>query len=100
MEEMMNTNQAKTNANLKKVRKEIVYGHAVIRSIVHASIADMKDRKEIVSCQVTTAACLDNKELDPEEMESEHREVPMLVAIMKLVKGRKKQCRGQKLAVG
>jgi hypothetical protein len=30
-----------------------------------------KDRKETMPCQVMTSACLDNKELNPEDMESE-----------------------------
>jgi hypothetical protein len=44
-----------------------------------AWIANMRhDWKETVSCQVTTEAWLDSKELNPEDMESKvkHREVP------------------------
>jgi hypothetical protein len=59
MEEMM-------NANLKEMRGEIKSGQAEMRCIVNAWIADMKKkgRKETMSCQVTTAACLDSKELN------------------------------------
>jgi hypothetical protein len=65
MEEVM-------NANLKEMSKEIKSEQAEMRSIVNAWIADMKDdRKETMSCQVTTEACLESKELNPEDMESE-----------------------------
>jgi hypothetical protein len=50
-----------------------------MRFIVNTLIADMKDdRRKTVSCQVTTEACWDSEELNPEDMESEvkHREVP------------------------
>jgi hypothetical protein len=40
------------------------------------------------------------KELNPEEMELEHHEVPKKDAIVKPIKGRKKRHRGEKLAVG
>jgi hypothetical protein len=60
------------------------------------------DRKETMSCQVTTEACLDSKELNTEDVESEveHREVPKEDAIVKSVKGRKKRHSGRKLAAG
>jgi hypothetical protein len=67
-EGMINTNQAKTNANLKEMREEIKSGQAGIRSIVNAWIANTKkDQKEIMPCQVTVEACLDSKELNPKE---------------------------------
>jgi hypothetical protein len=78
-----------TNAKLKEMGEEIKSGQAEMRSIVNAWIADMmKDRKETMSCQVTTAACLDSKEQNPEDMESEveHREVPTEDAVVKPAK--------------
>jgi hypothetical protein len=60
----MDANQERMNANL---REEIQSGQVEMRSIVNACIADMKDdRRETVSCQVTTEAYLDSKELNPE----------------------------------
>jgi hypothetical protein len=67
MEEMM-------NITLKEMRQEIKSGQTEMRSC----IADMKyDRNETTSCQIKTEACLDSKELNPEDMKSEveHREV-------------------------
>jgi hypothetical protein len=60
------------------------------------------DRKEIMSCQVTMAACLDSKELSPEDMESEveHREVPTEEATAKSSGTMKKRHRGRHLAAG
>jgi hypothetical protein len=43
MEEMMNANHAKTNANLKEMRDEMKSGQAEIRSTVNAWITDMRD---------------------------------------------------------
>jgi hypothetical protein len=74
------------NANLKAMREEIKFGRVEMRSIGNAWIEDMKkDQKETMSCQVATAACLDSKELNPEDMESEVelREVPTKEATMK-----------------
>jgi hypothetical protein len=60
MEEMMKAIQAKKSEDLKEMREEIKSGQAGIRSIVNIWIADVKkDRKETLSCQVTTEACLD-----------------------------------------
>jgi hypothetical protein len=73
----MVANQEKMNASLGE---EIQSGQAEIRSLVNAWIADMwDDRKETVSCQITTEACLENKELNAEDMEFEleHWEVPI-----------------------
>jgi hypothetical protein len=73
-----------------------------MRSIVNACLADMKDdRKETVSCQVT-AACLDSKELNPEDMESEveHRDIPTEEAAVKSSGTVKKRYRGRHKAVG
>jgi hypothetical protein len=83
MEEMM-------NVNLKEKREEIKSGQAEMRSIVNVWIVDMKDdRRETVSWQVMMEACLDSKELNPEDTESEveHREVPKEGAIAKPVRG-------------
>jgi hypothetical protein len=56
------------------------------------------DRKETMSCQVTTAACLDSKEdIEPEV---EHREVPMEEAAVKSSGTIKKQHKGRHLAAG
>jgi hypothetical protein len=101
MEEMMNANQAKMKANLKEMREEIKSGQAEMRSIVNALTEDMKkDRKETMSCQVTTVVCLDSKEPNPEDMESEveHWEVPMEEAAVKSLGAMKKRYRGWKLA--
>jgi hypothetical protein len=103
MEEMMNANQAKTNADLKDMREEIKSGKAEMGSVVNAWIADMKkDRRETMSCQVTTAACLDSVELNTAEMksESEHREVSKEDAIGKPVNGRKKRHWGRNIVAG
>jgi hypothetical protein len=103
MEEMINANQAKANANLKEMREEIKSGQVEMRSIVNTWIVDMKkDRKETMSYQVTMMACLDSKELNPEDMESEaeHREVPMKEAAVQSSGTMKKQHRGQHLAAG
>jgi hypothetical protein len=72
MEEIM-------NLTLKEMREEIKSCQAEMRSIFNAWIADMrKDRKETMSCQVMTEACLDRKKLNQEDMESEveRREIP------------------------
>jgi hypothetical protein len=85
------------------MREEIKSGQAEMRSIVNAWIADMKkDRKETMSCQVTTEACLDSKELNPEYMKSEveHREVPTIEAAVKSSEAMKKRHRGRHLAAG
>jgi NurA-like 5'-3' nuclease len=103
MEEMMNVNQAKTNAYLKEMKEEIKFGQVEIRSIIIAWIADMKkDRKETMSCQVTTEACLDSKELNLEDMESEveHWEIPTEEVAMKSLGTMKKWHRGRHLAAG
>jgi hypothetical protein len=42
MEEMMNANQVKTNANLKAMRDEIKSGKAEIRSMVNAWVTNMR----------------------------------------------------------
>jgi hypothetical protein len=103
MKEMMNDNQAKTSANIKEMREEIKFGQAEMQSIVNAWIANMRvDRKETVSCQVTTEPCLDSKELNPEDRKSEveHRDVPKEDAIVISVKGRKKRQRDGHQAAG
>jgi hypothetical protein len=97
MEEIMNANQAKMNANLKEMREEIKPGQAEIRSIVNAWIVDMKkDRKDTMSCQITKAVCLDSKELNLKDMKSkvEHREVPTEEAAVKSSGTMKKRHRG------
>jgi hypothetical protein len=104
MEEMMNANQAKKNANLKEMTEEIKSGQAEMRSIVNAWRADIrkKDRKETMPCQVTTTACLDSKELNPEDMESEveYREVHTEEVAVKSSGAMKKRHRGWDLAEG
>jgi hypothetical protein len=83
------------------MRDEMKSGQAEIRSTVNAWITDMRDGwKETVSCQVTTAAWLETKEISSEDVEPEveHREVPMEDAVVKPVKGRKKRHSGQKQA--
>jgi hypothetical protein len=94
MEEMMNANQAKTKANLKEIREEIKSGQAEMSLIVNAWITNMRgDRKETMFCQVMTEACLDSKELNPEDIKSkvEHWEVPMEDAAVKSLGAMKKQ---------
>jgi hypothetical protein len=57
-----------------------------MRSIINAWIANTRDdRKETMSCQVTMEACLDSKELNQEDKESEveHWEVPTKEAAVK-----------------
>jgi hypothetical protein len=79
----MVANQERMNASL---REEIKSGEAEMKSIVIAWIANMKDdRKQIMSCQVMTEACLDSKELSSEDMVSEvkHQEVCMEEAAVK-----------------
>jgi hypothetical protein len=74
------------DVNLKEMREEIQSGQAEMRFIINAWIADMKkDRKETMSCQVRTEVCLNSKELNPEDMESEveHQEVPTEEAAVK-----------------
>jgi hypothetical protein len=96
MEEMM-------NLNLKEMRDEIKSGEAGMRSMVNAWIANLReDRKETMSCQVTTEAFLDSKELNPEEIESESKrwEVPTEDAVVKPAKGRKKRHRDRYQAAG
>jgi hypothetical protein len=86
LKEDIKTIQDKTDVNLKEMREEIKSGQAEMRCIINAWIADMKDdQKETMSCQVTTEACLDTRELNPEDMESEveHREVPTEEATVK-----------------
>jgi hypothetical protein len=93
MEEMM-------HVNLKEMREEIKPDQAEIRFVVNAWIADMKDRRrETMSCQVTTEACLYSKELNPEDIESqvEHREVPTEEIAVKSSGTMKKRHRGQHL---
>jgi hypothetical protein len=67
-----------------------------VRSILNDWIADMKDLKEAISCQVTTEVCLNSKELNPEDIKSkvEHREVPMEEATVKSSETMKKRHRG------
>jgi hypothetical protein len=49
--------------------EEIKSAQAEMRSIVNVWLADMKDgRKETMSCELMTEACLDNKELNLEDM--------------------------------
>jgi hypothetical protein len=61
-----------------------------------------KDWKETISCQLTTAVCLDSKELNSEDMESEveHQEVCTEEATVKSSGTMKKRHRGQRLAAG
>jgi hypothetical protein len=103
LEARIEANQAKTNTNLKEMREEIKCGQAKMRSILNAWIADMKkDRKEAVSCQVTMAACLDSKKLNPEDMKSEveHREIPTEEVAVKSSGIMRKRHRGRHIAVG
>jgi hypothetical protein len=103
LEAKIEDNQAKTDVKLKEMSEEIKSGEAEIRSIVNAWIANMRvDRKETVSCQVTTEACLDSKELNSEDMKSEveHREVPTEESAVKSLGTMKKQHMGRHLAAG
>jgi hypothetical protein len=103
IKEDMNANQAKTNANLKEIREVVKSGQAELRSVVNAWIVDMKkDRERTMSCRVTMVACLDNKELNPEDMESEveHREVPTEEAAVNSSGAKKKPQKGWHLAAG
>jgi hypothetical protein len=60
------------NVNLKEMREEIKSDQAEMRSIVNVWIANMRDdRKKTMSSHVTTVACLDSKELNPEDMKSQ-----------------------------
>jgi hypothetical protein len=103
MKKMINANQAKTKANLKDMREEIKSGQAEMRFIVNVWIADMKkDRKETMSCHVTTDACQDSKELNLEDVkfEVEHREVPMEETAVKSSRTMKKRHKGRHLVAG
>jgi hypothetical protein len=83
------------------MKEEIQSGHVDMRCVVNVWIADIKvDRRETVSCQVTTEACLGSKELNPEGVESEveHREIPTEEVAMKSAGKKKKQHRGRYLA--
>jgi hypothetical protein len=92
------------------LREEIKSGQAEMRSTANAFqekmdtwIANMRDdRKETMSCQLTTEACLESKEPNPEDMESEveHREVPTEEAAVKSSGTMKKRHRGRHLAAG
>jgi hypothetical protein len=65
--------------------------------------AEIKDeQKEMMACQVTLEACLDSKEPNLEDMESEvdRPEVPMEEATVKSSGTMKKWHRGQHLAAG
>jgi hypothetical protein len=66
----MNANQAKTKSNLKEMREDIKPCQAEMRSIpvLNEWIAKMKmNRKETMSCQVKTTACLESYELNQEK---------------------------------
>jgi hypothetical protein len=68
-----------------------------------AWLAEMKyEQKDIMACQITTEACLESKEPNPDNMESEveHREIPMEEAAVKSSTTMKKQHKGQHLAAG
>jgi hypothetical protein len=68
------------------MREDINSGQTEMKSIVNAGTANMRDdRKEIVSCQLTTEACLCCKELNLEDMKSkvEHWEVSTEEAAVK-----------------
>jgi hypothetical protein len=100
IKEDMNANRKADREDLKEMREEIKSGQVEIRCIVNAWIVEMKkDRKETMSCQATTVACLDNKELNPEDMkyEVEHREVPMEEVTVKSSGTMKKRHRGRHL---
>jgi hypothetical protein len=94
----MDANQERMNASL---RRKIQSGQAEMRSIVNAWIVDMKDdRREIMSYQVTSEACLDSKEINPGDMESEveHREIRTEEASVTSSGTMKKRRRGLHLA--
>jgi hypothetical protein len=96
----MDANQERMNAGLSE---EIKFCQAEMKSVVNTWIADMKDvRRETVSCQVTTGACLASKELNLEDMESEveHVELPTEEASVKSSGTMKKRHKGRHLAVG
>jgi hypothetical protein len=88
---------------VNEMSEEIKSGQEEMSSTVNAWIAKMKkDRKETVSCQVTMTACLNSKELNLEDMESEveHWEVHMEEAAVKSLGTIKKRHRGRHLAAG
>jgi hypothetical protein len=94
---------ARMNANQERLREEIKSGQAEMRSTVSAIkkkmdawIANMRDDQiETVSCQVMTEVCLDSKEPNLEDVESEveYREVPTEEATVKSSGTMKKQHR-------
>jgi hypothetical protein len=103
LKEDIKTNQAMMDVNLKEMREEIPSGQAEMRSIVNAWIVDMKaDRRQTMSCHVTTAVCLDSNELNPEDVEIkvQHREVPTEEAAVKSSGTMKKRHRGRHQAAG
>jgi hypothetical protein len=103
LEAKIEANRAKMDVKLQEMSEEIKSGKAEMRSIVNAWIVDTKkDRKEAMSCQVTTAARLESKELIPEgtESEVECREVPTEEAAVKSSGTMKKRRRGWHLAAG
>jgi hypothetical protein len=68
-----------------------------------AWLAERKDRrKETMACQVTMEACLDSKEPNPEDRESEveHRNAPTEEAAVKSSGAMKKRHRSRHLAAG
>jgi hypothetical protein len=78
-------------------------GQVEMRSVINAWIADVKVyRKETMSCQATMAACLDSKELNPEDMgcEVEHLEVSTEEAVVKSSGTMKKRKRGRHQRAG
>jgi hypothetical protein len=73
--EMLARMEAKTDINLKEMRSTV----DAIEEKMDAWIADRKDdQKETMSCQLTAEVCLDSKEPNLEDMESEveRQEVP------------------------
>jgi hypothetical protein len=85
-----------------EMREEIKSGQAEIRSVVNAWIADMKNWKETMSCQVTAEACLNSQETNKEDMEPkvEHREVPTEETAVESSGTMKKRYRGRHLVAG
>jgi hypothetical protein len=97
----MDASQERSNEN---PTEEIKSGQAEIKSIVNAfqemmdaRIANIRDNlKETMYCQLTTEACLDSKEPNSEDTESEveHHKVPTEEAAVKSLGTMKKQHSG------
>jgi hypothetical protein len=99
--EFLNAVPAEMNANMKSMLEKMDAETEATRD--KRMEANMNAwREETLSCQVTTAACLDSQEPNPEDMKSEveHREVPTEEAAVKSTGTMMKRHRGRHLAAG